>query len=50
MMLRAWPELFEGLGVQSVDSYGPRLRQALAESFPRIGQRPAYRAADAGHL
>jgi uncharacterized circularly permuted ATP-grasp superfamily protein len=34
MMLRAWPELFDGLGVQSVDSYGPRLRQALAESSP----------------
>jgi uncharacterized circularly permuted ATP-grasp superfamily protein len=34
MMLRAWPELFEGLGVRSVDAYGPRLRQALAESSP----------------
>jgi uncharacterized circularly permuted ATP-grasp superfamily protein len=34
MMLRAWPELFEGLGVKSVDSYGPMLRQALAENSP----------------
>jgi uncharacterized circularly permuted ATP-grasp superfamily protein len=34
MMLRAWPELFEGLPVRSVDNYGPRLRQALAESSP----------------
>jgi uncharacterized circularly permuted ATP-grasp superfamily protein len=40
MMLRAWPELFEGLGVQSVDSYGPRLRQALAESSPGAGSDP----------
>ncbi len=34
MMLRAWPELFDGLGVLSVDSYGSRLRQALAECSP----------------
>jgi uncharacterized circularly permuted ATP-grasp superfamily protein len=40
MMLRAWPELFEGLGVQSVDSYGPRLRQALAESSPGSNSDP----------
>ena len=34
MMLRAWPELFEGLGIRSVDSYGPQLRHALAENSP----------------
>jgi uncharacterized circularly permuted ATP-grasp superfamily protein len=34
MMLRAWPELFEGLGVRSVDAYGAQLRQALAECSP----------------
>ena len=34
MLLRAWPELFEGLPVRSVDEYGTRLRQALAETSP----------------
>ncbi len=34
MMLRAWPELFEGLPVRSVDIYGPQLRRALAELSP----------------
>jgi uncharacterized circularly permuted ATP-grasp superfamily protein len=40
MMLRAWPELFEGLSVQSVDAYGARLRQALAEGSPRPDADP----------
>jgi len=40
MMLRAWPELFHGLGVQSVDSYGARLRQALAENSPGSAPDP----------
>lgn len=40
MMLRAWPELFDGLGVQQVDAYGPRLRQALAESSPNQSGDP----------
>jgi uncharacterized circularly permuted ATP-grasp superfamily protein len=40
MMLRAWPELFDGLGVQSVDSYGPRLRQALSDTSPATGGDP----------
>jgi uncharacterized circularly permuted ATP-grasp superfamily protein len=40
MMLRAWPELFEGSGVRSVDSYGPRLRQALAETSPGANGDP----------
>jgi uncharacterized circularly permuted ATP-grasp superfamily protein len=34
MMLRAWPELFDGMPVRSVDVYGPQLRKALAESSP----------------
>jgi uncharacterized circularly permuted ATP-grasp superfamily protein len=40
MMLRAWPELFEGSGVRSVDSYGPRLRNALAEMSPSANGDP----------
>jgi uncharacterized circularly permuted ATP-grasp superfamily protein len=40
MMLRAWPELFEGLPVRSVDAYGPRLRQALAEISPPNNHDP----------
>jgi len=40
MMHRAWPELFHGLGVQSVDSYGARLRQALAECSPGSAPDP----------
>src|ERR1700722_13316628 len=40
MMLRAWPELFHGLGVQSVDSYGAHLRQALAENSPGSATDP----------
>jgi uncharacterized circularly permuted ATP-grasp superfamily protein len=40
MMLRAWPELFEGSGVRSVDSYGARLRQALAETSPGANGDP----------
>jgi uncharacterized circularly permuted ATP-grasp superfamily protein len=40
MMLRAWPELFQGSGVRSVDSYGPRLRQALAETSPPANGDP----------
>jgi uncharacterized circularly permuted ATP-grasp superfamily protein len=41
MMLRAWPELFDGLGVQSVDSYGPQLRQALSDTSPACGGDPS---------
>jgi uncharacterized circularly permuted ATP-grasp superfamily protein len=34
MMLRAWPELFVGLPIRPVDSYGPQLRRALTELSP----------------
>ncbi len=39
-MLRAWPELFEGLPVRPVDSYGPNLRNALAELSPEAAAEP----------
>jgi len=40
MMLRAWPELFEGLPIRSVDNYGAMLRQALAELSPSTAGDP----------
>jgi uncharacterized circularly permuted ATP-grasp superfamily protein len=40
MMLRAWPELFEGLPVQPVDPYGPQLRKALAALSPDSAADP----------
>jgi len=40
MMLRAWPELFDGLPVRSVDSYGSRLRQAMTELSPPAAADP----------
>jgi uncharacterized circularly permuted ATP-grasp superfamily protein len=40
MMLRAWPELFEGMPVRSVDLYGPQLRRALAELSPAAALDP----------
>jgi len=40
MMLRAWPELFEGMPVRSVDEYGMRLRSALAETSPATTSDP----------
>lgn len=41
MMLRAWPELFEGVPVRSVDDYGARLRNALTETSPGGGGDPS---------
>jgi uncharacterized circularly permuted ATP-grasp superfamily protein len=40
MMLRAWPELFEGLPIRPVDDYGPQLRKALAELSPTSASAP----------
>jgi uncharacterized circularly permuted ATP-grasp superfamily protein len=40
MMLRAWPELFEGVPVRSVDLYGAQLRRALAELSPAGASDP----------
>jgi uncharacterized circularly permuted ATP-grasp superfamily protein len=40
MMLRAWPELFQGVPVRSVDDYGSRLRNALAETSPISASDP----------
>jgi uncharacterized circularly permuted ATP-grasp superfamily protein len=40
MMLRAWPELFQGVPVRSVDNYGSRLRNALAETSPPSASDP----------
>lgn len=40
MMLRAWPELFQGVPVRPVDDYGSRLRGALAETSPSSAADP----------
>ena len=41
MLLRAWPELFSDVQVRSVDSYGNRLRNALAELSPGVNSDPS---------
>jgi uncharacterized circularly permuted ATP-grasp superfamily protein len=40
MLMRAWPELFDGLPIQPVDLYGPQLRKALAECSPAASSDP----------